>query len=266
MPRGSKPGERRGGRQRGTPNKSTALKKAALLAASIDPNTTPLQFLLGVMRDPKAPTELRVQVARAAAPLVHGKLRKTSTEDRPGNASAVGGPDGFTIDIADAKALRDIEHRLAVFLRKRYAPSENGGRLTDAEIVEESKLDAMFRKRAAALVSPPGYGPQDAMDDSNRLHQLNCKRLSPPSCGGGELKGADDEEEALLTARVAAFRYNQEGRDRHRITELEVYRRYRNSDEQAELDQLRLVYPKGPESPLAKAIRLRLAELRQQSN
>jgi hypothetical protein len=31
MPRGSKPGERRGGRQRGTPNKSTALKKAALL-------------------------------------------------------------------------------------------------------------------------------------------------------------------------------------------------------------------------------------------
>jgi hypothetical protein len=32
---------------------------------------------------------------------------------------------------------------------------------------------------------------------------LNCKRLSPPSCGGGELKGADDEQEALLTARLA---------------------------------------------------------------
>ena len=34
MPRGSKPGERRGGRQRGTPNKKTALKNAALAAAA----------------------------------------------------------------------------------------------------------------------------------------------------------------------------------------------------------------------------------------
>jgi hypothetical protein len=42
------------------------------------------------------------------------------------------------------------------------------------------------------------------MKDCNRLHQLNCKRLSPPSCGGGE-KEAEDEEEAFLTARVAAF-------------------------------------------------------------
>src|SRR5712671_2677089 len=54
MPRGSKQGEWRGGRGKGTPNKSTALKKAALSAASADPTTTPLQFLLGVMRDPTA--------------------------------------------------------------------------------------------------------------------------------------------------------------------------------------------------------------------
>ena len=53
--------------------------------------------------------------------------------------------------------------------------------------------------------------------------------------------------------------------DRHRITELEVYRQYRSNDEQAELDQLRVVYPKGPESALTKAIELKLAELRQQS-
>jgi hypothetical protein len=180
-----------------------------------------------------------------------------------GKADAI---DGFTIHIEEAKALRDIEHRLAVFLRKRYGPSENGGPLTDAEIVEESELDAVFHKRAAALVSPPGYGASEAMKDRNRLHQLNCKRLSPASCGGGELKGADDEEEAFLTARVAAFRYSQEGRDRQRIAELEVYRRYRSNDEQAELDELRIVYPKVPsESEFTKAIKLRLAELRQQS-
>src|SRR5277367_7048440 len=114
MPRGSRPGERRGGRKKGTPNKSTALKKAALSAASADPAITPLQFLLGIMRDPGAPTELRVQVARAAAPLVHGNLRAGSGEGDAGTASAVGGQHGFVIDIEEAKALRDIEHRLAV--------------------------------------------------------------------------------------------------------------------------------------------------------
>jgi hypothetical protein len=204
---------------------------------------------------------LRIRVARAAAPLVHAKPGIASPG--VGKADAI---DGFTIHIEEAKALRDIEHRLAVFLRKRYGPSENGGPLTDAEIVEESELDAVFHKRAAALVSPPGYGASEAMKDRNRLHQLNCKRLSPASCGGGELKGADDEEEAFLTARVAAFRYSQEGRDRQRIAELEVYRRYRSNDEQAELDELRIVYPKVPsESEFTKAIKLRLAELRQQS-
>lgn len=47
MPRGSKPGERRGGRQRGTPNKKTALRNAALAAAAANPEILPLEFLLG---------------------------------------------------------------------------------------------------------------------------------------------------------------------------------------------------------------------------
>jgi hypothetical protein len=265
MPRGSRPGERRGGRQKGTPNKSTALKKAALSAASADPTITPLQFLLGVMRDPQAPADLRIRVARAAAPLVHGKLRAGRGEGDAGTASAVGGQHGFVIDIEEAKALRDIEHRLLVFLRKRYGPSENGGPLTDAEIVEESELDAMFRKRAAALESPPGYGENDAKSDSNRLHQLNCKRWSPPSCGGGELKGADDEEEALLTARLAAYRHSPEGRDRARRHEL-MFKRRLSVDEQDELNRLKAKYPEGPkDSPLTKAIALRIGELRHRS-
>jgi hypothetical protein len=258
--RGSKSEERRGGRKRRTPNKATVAKAAALKAAVADPAIMPLQFLLGVMRDP---TDLRIQVARAAAPLVHGKLGTASPGDTVGRVGAIEG-DGFTIDIEEAKALRDRQHRLGDLLRKRYR--QNGGPLTAAEIAEESELRALISKKSSALVCPPGYGPQEAMEDSNRLHQLNCKRLSPPSCGGGELKGADDEEEAFLTARVLAFRHSQEGRDRHRIMELEVYRRYRSNDEQAELDRLRAVYPKGPESELTKAIKLRLVELRQQSN
>ena len=72
------------------------------------------------MRDPKAPTGLRVQVARAAAPLVHGKSKLPSVEGHTGYASAVDGSDGFKIDIAEAKAFRDMEHRRLVLMRKHF--------------------------------------------------------------------------------------------------------------------------------------------------
>src|SRR5258707_15244983 len=97
-------------------------------------------------------------------------------------------------------------------------------------------------KRAADLVSPPGYGESDALKDSNRLHQLNCKRLSPPSCGGGELKGAEDEEEAFLTVRVAAFQHSPEGRGRRRMLALKLkgISGCRSPEGQKELDHLKV--------------------------
>src|SRR4029077_15974725 len=98
MPRGSRPGERRGGRKKGTPNKATVAKAAALKAASADPTTSPLQFLLGVMRDPEAPTDLRIKVARAAAPLVQAKPGTASPGDRVGMAATFRQTDEFAID------------------------------------------------------------------------------------------------------------------------------------------------------------------------
>jgi len=260
MPRGSKPGERRGGRQRGTPNKATVAKAAALKAASADPTATPLQFLLGVMRDPSAPAALRVQVARAAAPLVHAKPKNGSLGDQVGNASAVSEADGFAIGIEEAKALRDMELCLDLFGRKRWAPSENGGPPTATEIEEEAELRKIFEERVMALVCP-GYGLDEVARDGNRLHQLHCKRLSPPSCGGGELSYEDDEEEALLTARAIAYRYSQEGRDRRRIMNLEIFTRNRNAIEQAELEKLRLRYPESPTNRVS-ATSLAIAEFR----
>jgi hypothetical protein len=86
---------------------------------------------------------------------------------------------------------------------------------------------------------------------------LNCKRMWPPKDGGGELKGAEDEEEAFLTARLAAYRYSPEGRGRRRIWELELkdIGGRRTLDEQKELDQLVSLYPKPPrkESELGTA-------------
>jgi hypothetical protein len=98
MPRGSKPGERRGGRQRGTPNKKTALRNAAIGAAAASPNISPLDFLLGLMRDPNLPQEYRIKVAMAALPFVHAKATKPEDDcastkyghNRAGNAGGHG--------------------------------------------------------------------------------------------------------------------------------------------------------------------------------
>jgi hypothetical protein len=78
MPRGSRPGERRGGRQRGTPNKKTLLKNAVFCAVAADPDRSPLDFMLALMRDPQGPLDLRLEMAAAAAPFVHARPRPPS--------------------------------------------------------------------------------------------------------------------------------------------------------------------------------------------
>src|SRR5690242_2641097 len=73
MPRGSLPGERRGGRKPGTPNKKTLLKNAVFLAAAGEFHRSPLEFMLALMRDPQAPFDLRLEMAATAAPFVHAR-------------------------------------------------------------------------------------------------------------------------------------------------------------------------------------------------
>jgi hypothetical protein len=73
--RGSAPGERRGGRQRGTPNKRTeALAQAQAeasekITAALGPDAfdaDALSFLQVIYRDKKQAVEVRLQAARAA--------------------------------------------------------------------------------------------------------------------------------------------------------------------------------------------------------
>jgi hypothetical protein len=246
MPRGSKPGERRGGRQRGTPNKKTALRNAALAAAAAK---SPLEFLCGIMSDPRVSSELRIKAAQAALPFVHAKPG-TRPGDPAGTEKLMDDTGTFAIDIAEARALRDDYHRLGELVRKRC-----GGPLTAAEVEEESRLRARIEDRARAIACPADYGPKQAQWDSNRLHQLYCKRISPPTYGGGALSGAEDAEEAQLTARVAAFDESPEGCARRRIRDLEM-QRVRSAAEQSEVDNLRMLYPDLPldsDDPLADA-------------
>jgi hypothetical protein len=250
MPRGSKPGERRGGRQRGTPNKKTTLKNAAIAAVASNPDISPLDFLLGVMRDPNVSPELRIKVAQAAAPFAHAKPGRADPGDPTGLVKLIDGTSGFTIDPAVAKALRDDEERLNELVRKQCAPREYGGPPSAAEVEAESELRASIADRAKAIGCPVSYGPRQARNDSNRLHQIQNKRRSPSTCGGGKLTAAEDAEEAQLVARIAAFEESPEGRARSRILELELQGRDgRATAEQDELDSLRTLYPDLPDDP-----------------
>src|SRR3984893_14208113 len=189
MPRGSKPGERRGGRQRGTPNKKTALRGAALAAAAANPDISPLDYLLGIVRDANASSELRFKAAQTTLPFVHAKPGSARPGDPAGTAKLIDGTGAFTIDNAVAKALRDDYHRLGELVRKKDP-------LSAAEVEEESNLRVRIGDRARTIGCQAGYGLKQAQKDSNRLHQLYCKRISPPSCGGGALPDGEDTEEA----------------------------------------------------------------------
>jgi hypothetical protein len=89
MPRGSKPGERRGGRQPGTPNKKTALVNAAFDAATSNPDLSPLDFLLGVMRDASLPPDWRIKAAQTALPYVHVKPEHPPATDPAATATQI---------------------------------------------------------------------------------------------------------------------------------------------------------------------------------
>jgi hypothetical protein len=74
MPRGgSKPGERRGGRKKGTPNKLTAQLQAPLAQAARRYDGNALQTLVAIMNDDRATTAARVRCAEFILDRAHGK-------------------------------------------------------------------------------------------------------------------------------------------------------------------------------------------------
>ena len=71
---GSKKGERRGGRQKGTQNVKTVLKQETLDRLKIQGND-PVDFLLNVMLHPEVPLSMKIDAAKAAAPYRQPRLQ-----------------------------------------------------------------------------------------------------------------------------------------------------------------------------------------------
>lgn len=100
MARGSRPGERRGGRQKGTPNKrSIVLEQKAREAAEIIEGTLPEAFkgdahalLMTIYKDPNNPMPLRIDAAKAAIGFEKPKLaavQHSGDEDNPIHSRSV---------------------------------------------------------------------------------------------------------------------------------------------------------------------------------
>src|SRR4029077_17788466 len=77
MPRGSKPGERRGGRQRATPNRRTVLTNRILATAAANPTPTANELVLVLAKDQDLPADTRMAIARKA--LLFGPSRSIQT-------------------------------------------------------------------------------------------------------------------------------------------------------------------------------------------
>jgi hypothetical protein len=155
MPRGSKPGERRGGRQPGTPNKTTQLVNAAFAATTSNSGLLPLDFFLAVMRDPSIPPEWRFKAAKAAAPYVHAKPGGSPTTDSAASPKHIEG-----VCEEEARA-RDRILELAI--------ADWDKRLTGAEAEELENLKKAY---------PPD--PNNPLKSAIEAYERGCEGIEGP--------------------------------------------------------------------------------------
>jgi hypothetical protein len=243
MPRGSRPGERRGGRQRGTPNKKTQLRNAAINAAAADPNISPLRFLLSLMRDVSLPLERRVDMAAAAAPLFHAKLKapkrdphapKTWTlidavDGQPGPGSngkikLVAKPKPPAADVTPGSTISPLEFLLEVMSDPATPPDLR---------IKAARIAAPYMHRRPTTIEPVIESDKVTTDEygfvveqafARKLRDLVIKeRVSFYNYGklkdGRGIRGEIDELCELLPDCPSGYGKDQAAADEHRLDE-----------------------------------------------
>jgi hypothetical protein len=247
MPRGSKPGERRGGRARGTPNKKTVLKDAVFYAAAAQPNTSPLDFMLGLMRDPKVPIDVRIDMAVSAAPFVHTRPKGAGPKplERMAVTSRYEGPAEITIRRMDAKLssaesgaaaganLSPVDFLLGVMMDPEATP---GQRIKAARVATRYKHTHPRPEEMPIIVEDPYGFSFDAAaakalrDDNVRSFQLRQERgrrvrfreiLPDPSPEEVKLQARIDERvKTLQCPAVSGYGHDECNRDQNRLRSL----------------------------------------------
>jgi len=102
-------------------------------------------------------------------------------------------------------------------------------------MLNQSRSDLGIPNRINLTSSRSSYVPRE---DNDRLFRLINKHSA--------LSKAEDEEEARLRVRIAAYWHSPKGRDHARMSELR-FKSFRGTfsvEEQEELEHLELLYPK----------------------
>jgi hypothetical protein len=140
--RGSRPGERRGGRQKGTPNKKTAYVRAVKAAHAAQDNVSPLDLILAVMREPHVALGQRVKMALKALPHMHAKAK-------------AGQPDGLSNDQAKPDKGSRAAHVNAI---ARTATTEVNQELMPLDflqsVIRDAKTPAALQIKVAQAIIP----------------------------------------------------------------------------------------------------------------
>ena len=100
-------GHKTGGRQRGTRNKASIEKEQKIAESGL----TPLDYMLGILRDTKATYDMRIEAAKSAAPYVHPKLAALTV------AGQIDSKVEMTVEEREAAERRRVEEAQAIIDR-----------------------------------------------------------------------------------------------------------------------------------------------------
>jgi hypothetical protein len=152
--RGSKPGERRGGRQRGTLNKKTVLRNAAMQAVAADPSLSPLDYFLVLMRNEELPLRTRVTMAAKALPYLHAKRRVDEPHEPALKQEVVLSKDTGT----DAKPISDRRDANAEFANPAAARRDFSAALMPLDfllaVMRAPDTPPALRLKVASIAAP----------------------------------------------------------------------------------------------------------------
>ena len=198
-------------------------------------SATPLDFLLGVMRDADSPPTLRLKVAGIVAPYVHRKGKPVQIDEFPVAMTVLDDPYGFDADIADKL---DTIHREAKSSDDLTGVSEKAKETTDLEVANG------VEEKQAALKCPPAYKELDSRKDRARLKELEAASKARP------LTAAEKIEQKHLQARLEIYSRTPELADCDRMNFLkDLGPENRTLDEKEELERLGARYPEVPFDP-----------------
>jgi hypothetical protein len=271
MPRGSKPGQRRGGRQRGTPNRRTILTDRILAITSEHPTVSQQELVVILVNDQKLAADTRMAIARkflpARARSAEGgleallRIAQDGTVSPPQRRKAAlaaaqyllpkiptkwrwlpkGPPDQYRF-INDAKTAREYRDAL---LRLRLLRNSGSSNPLDG-LHKANKLRARIETIRSRLGDrcpcPSLYTIAAFREDRNRLIYLADKRANNVI-----FTEQEDAEEVLRRARSDAYEYGPEQRAKKYLAHLRDIERRRKArpltiEEQYDLRLLSVLY------------------------